>query len=86
MIYENRYTELGENENETAEVKRFEVRLSVGGFGIEREAVVEMIADLSDKVIEMALENNETEFEESAEKIDVESIHDKFEAAQKEVV
>ena len=80
IIYENRFTELGDNENEPAEVKRFEVRVSVGGLGVEKCAVMEMLADISDKVLEMAIKDTEVEDEESTDDMGFDSIHDKFEA------
>lgn len=83
IVYENRYTELGENENETAEVKRFEVRVSVGGFGVEKSTVMEMLADISDKVIEMALAGENVETNEDTEEIEVDSLHDKFKTERK---
>ena len=83
IVYENRYTELGENENETAEVKRFEVRVSVGGFGVEKSTVMEMLADISDKVMEMGLHDEESEPEDDVGDMEIESIHDKFETKRK---
>lgn len=81
MVYENKFTEL--DESEAAEKKRFEVRLSVGGFGFERESVIEMLADISDKVIELALNGEEVEPEEVTEEIQVDSLHDKFKTERK---
>lgn len=81
IVYENKFTEL--DESEAAEKKRFEVRLSVGGFGFERESVIEMLADISDKVIELALNGEEVEPEEVTEEIEVDSLHDKFKTERK---
>lgn len=81
IVYENKFTEL--DESEAAEKKRFEVRLSVGGFGFERESVIEMLADISDKVIELALNGEEVEPEEVTEEIEVDSLDDKFKTERK---
>ena len=77
IVYENKFTEL--DESEASEKVRMEVRVSVGGFGFERESVIEMIADLSDKVIELALNGEEVEPEEVTEDMHIDSIHHKYE-------
>lgn len=81
IVYENKFTEL--DESEAAEKKRMEVRVSVGGFGVERESVIEMLADISDKVIEMALAGENVETNEDTEEIEVDNLHDKFKTERK---
>ena len=81
IVYENKFTELDESE---ASVKvRMEVRVSVGGFGFERESVIETLADISDKVIEMALAGENVETNEDTEEIEIDSLHDKFKTERK---
>lgn len=77
IVYENKFTEL--DESEAAEKKRMEVRISVGGFGVERESVIEMLADISDKIIELALNSEEVELQEVTEEMKIDSIHHKYE-------
>ena len=81
IVYENRYTEL--DESDASEKKRFEVRVSVGGFGVEKSTVVEMLADISQKVMEMGLHDEESELEDDVGDMEIESIHDKFETERK---
>ena len=81
IVYENRYTEL--DESDASEKKRFEVRDSVGGFGGEKSTVVEMLADISQKVMEMGLHDEESELEDDVGDMEIESIHDKFETKRK---
>lgn len=77
IVYENKFTEL--DDSEQAEKKRMEVRVSVGGFGYERESVIEMLADISDKVIELALKDEEVTADQVKEDMQINSIHTKFE-------
>ena len=86
LVYENKFTEL--DDSQQAEKKRMVVRVSVGGFGYERESVIEMLADISDKVIELALKDEETKNEEVTadqvkEDMQINSIHTKFEDERK---
>lgn len=81
IVYENKFTEL--DESEASEKVRMEVRVSVGGFGFERESVIEALADISDKVIEMALAGENVETNEDTEEIEVDSLHDKFKTERK---
>ena len=81
IVYENKFTEL--DESEASEKVRMEVRVSVGGFGFERESVIETLADISDKVIEMALVGENVETNEDTEEIEVDSLHDKFKTGRK---
>lgn len=86
LVYENKFTEL--DDSQQAEKKRMEVRVSVGGFGYERESVIEMLAEISDKVIELALKDEETKNEEVTadqvkEDMQINSIHTKFEDERK---
>lgn len=81
IVYENKFTEL--DESEASEKVRMEVRVSVGGFGFERESVIETLADISDKVIEMALAGENVETNEDTEEIEVDSLHDKFKTERK---
>lgn len=77
IVYENKFTEL--DESEASEKVRMEVRVSVGGFGFERESVIETLADISDKVIEMALVGENVETNEDTEEMQIDSIHHKYE-------
>ena len=81
IVYENKFTEL--DESEASEKVRMEVRVSVGGFGFERESVIETLADISDKVIEMALAGENVETNEDTEEIEIDSLHDKFKTERK---
>jgi hypothetical protein len=86
IVYENKFTEL--DDSQQAEKKRMEFRVSVGGFGVERESVIKMLADISDKVLELALRDEETEIDEvTAEQVkedmQIDSIHNKFEDERK---
>ena len=81
IVYENRYTEL--DESDASEKKRFDVRVSVGGFGVEKSTVMEMLADISQKVMEMGLHDEESELEDDVGDMEIESIHDKFETKRK---
>ena len=77
IVYENKYSEL--DESDAAEKKSMSVRVSVGGFGVEKVKILEMLADLSDKVLEMAVKDTEIELEDDTEDMQIDSIHDKFE-------
>ena len=81
LVYENKFIEL--DDSEQAEKKRMEVRVSVGGFGYERESVIEMLADISDKVIELALKDEEVTADQVKEDMQINSIHTKFEDERK---
>lgn len=86
LVYENKFTEL--DDSQQAEKKRMEFRVSVGGFGVERESVIKMLADISDKVLELALRDEETEInevtaEQVKEDMQIDSIHNKFEDERK---
>lgn len=81
IVYENRYTEL--DEGDASEKKRFEIRVSVGGFGVEKSTVMEMLADISQKAMEMGLHDEESGVKDDVGDMEIESIHDKFETKRK---
>lgn len=77
IVFENRITEL--DESDASEKRRLEVRVSFGGFGVGKEAIIEMMADISDKILEMSMKDGEIEPEEATEDMEIDSIHNKFE-------
>lgn len=77
IVYENKFTEL--DDSQQAEKKRMEVRVSVGGFGYERDSVIGMLADISNKVIELVLKDEEVTADQVKEDMQINSIHTKFE-------
>lgn len=77
IVYENKYIEL--DNSEQAEKKKLDVRVTVGGFGVEKESVIEMMADLTDKLLEMALQEEDTGQVDAASEMQLDSLHDKYE-------
>lgn len=77
LVLEQKYIEL--DESEQAEEKRIEVRASVGAIGVERETILELFADISQKVYEMSLNSQAGNVQESTSDMEIDSIHDKFE-------
>lgn len=77
LVLEQKYIEL--DESEQAEEKRIEVRASVGTVGVERETILELFADISQKVYEMSLNRQDGNVQESTSDMQIDSIHDKFE-------
>ena len=74
IVYENKYIEL--DNSEQAEKKKLDVRVTVGGFGVEKESVIEMMADLTDKLLEMALQEEDTGQVDAASEMQLDSLHD----------
>ena len=77
LVLEQKYIEL--DESGQAEEKRIEVRASVGTVGVERETILELFADISQKVYEMSLNSQAGNVQESTSDMEIDSIHDKFE-------
>lgn len=77
LVLEQKYIEL--DESEQAEEKRIEVRASVGSVGVERETIIELFADISQKVYEMSLNSKTENVQELTSDMQIDSIHDKFE-------
>ena len=77
LVLEQKYIEL--DESEQAEEKRIEVRASVGAIGVERETILELFADISQKVYEMSLNSQAGNVQESTSDMEIDIIHDKFE-------
>lgn len=77
LVLEQKYIEL--DESEQAEGKRIEVRASVGAVGVERETILELFADISQKVYEMSLNSKTENVQKSTSDMQIDSIHDKFE-------
>ena len=77
LVLEQKYIEL--DESEQAEEKRIEVRASVGTVGVERETIIELFADISQKVYEMSLNSKTENVQELTSDMEIDSIHDKFE-------
>lgn len=77
LVLEQKYIEL--DESEQAEEKRIEVRASVGAVGVERETILELFADISQKVYEMSLNSKTENMQELKSDMEIDSIHDKFE-------
>ena len=77
LVLEQKYIEL--DESEQAEEKRIEVRASAGSVGVERETIIELFADISQKVYEMSLNSKTENVQELTSDMQIDSIHDKFE-------
>ena len=77
LVLEQKYIEL--DESGQAEEKRIEVRASVGAVGVERETIIELFADISQKVYEMSLKSQAGNVKESTSDMQIDSIYDKFE-------
>lgn len=79
LVLEQKYIEL--DESGQAEEKRIEVRASVGAVGVKRETILELFADISQKVYEMSLNSQAENKQESISDMQIDSIHDKFETS-----
>lgn len=77
LVLEQKYIEL--DESGQAEEKRIEVRASVGAVGVERETILELFADISQKVYEMSLNSKTENVQELTSDMEIDSIHNKFE-------
>lgn len=77
LVLEHKYIELAESEQ--AEEKRIEVRASVGAVGVERETILELFADISQKVYEMSLNSRNENVQDVTRDMEIDSIHNKFE-------
>ena len=77
LVLEQKYIEL--DESGQAEEKRIEVRASIGAVGVKRETILELFADISQKVYEMSLNSKTENVQELTGDMEIDSIHNKFE-------
>lgn len=67
IVFENKYTEM--DESESCEKKKLDIRCRIGGFGVKKEQVMELFADISDKAMEIMLTNEDTTLEQEIQNI-----------------
>lgn len=80
IVYENRFTVFNENYSDE---KHVEFRVTIGGHGFEKETAVEILANISDQVIEKMVKDEEEEPEEDAEEMQIDSLQKKFKKERK---
>ena len=57
--------------------------MTIGGHGFEKETAVEILANISDQVIEKMVKDEEEEPEEDAEEMQIDSLQKKFKKERK---